>query len=551
VRSRFRAAHGANWAKLPSYAVFQMNDTHPTVAVAELMRLLLDAEGLPWDQAWSITQETLAFTNHTVMPEALEKWPVTVFEKLLPRCAEIVARVDADWRASLRPKIAADVAAAAAAAPPKPKKEVVEDKKGAAGAAAAAEPEPAAPDPVEAALNKYGVLVENPWEPGVKLVNMAHLAIVGSKAVNGVAAIHSEILKADLFADFYALFPDKFQNKTNGVTPRRWLAFCNPGLSALITSALGSDAWIRDASLLTGLLPRADDPGFRAQWVAVKQANKARLATKVKALTGVDLPTTAMFDVHIKRIHEYKRQLMNVLSVIVRYRAIKAATPAQRKAMVPRAVIFGGKAASAYRAAKKIVRLITAVGAVVNNDPEVGDLLKVRGERGERGGGRGERRTPLLSRPSHPPFQVVFLPDYNVSLAEVIIPATELSQHISTAGTEASGTSNMKFAMNGSLIIGTMDGANVEIAEEAGKSNLFVFGVDAEDVPRLRTERSAFKDYDADFLAALKDVADGKFGDAAYLQVQREGGAAGEREGAVCSRRGRRRRAPTPLSLLL
>ena len=381
--SRFRAAHGANWAKLPSYAVFQMNDTHPTVAVAELMRLLLDAEGLPWDQAWAITQETLAFTNHTVMPEALEKWPVTVFEKLLPRCAEIVARVDADWRASLRPKIAADVAAAAAAAPPKPKKEVVEDKKGAAGAAAAAEPEPAAPDPVEAALNKYGVLVENPWEPGVKLVNMAHLAIVGSKAVNGVAAIHSEILKADLFADFYALFPDKFQNKTNGVTPRRWLAFCNPGLSALITSALGSDAWIRDASLLTGLLPRADDPGFRAQWVAVKQANKARLATKVKALTGVDLPTTAMFDVHIKRIHEYKRQLMNVLGIVWRYDQIKQMGAADRAKVVPRTVVIGGKAAPGYDMAKRIIKLVCAVADKVNGDPDVGDLLKV----GRRGGG--------------------------------------------------------------------------------------------------------------------------------------------------------------------
>lgn len=385
-----------------------MNDTHPTVAVAELMRLLLDSEGLPWDQAWAITQETLAFTNHTVMPEALEKWPVAVFEKLLPRCAEIVARVDADWRASLRPKIAADVAAAAAAAPkPAPVKEVVKVVKEAAAkggngaAAAAAAPEPAEPDPVEAALNKYGVLVENPWEPGVKLVNMAHLAIVGSKAVNGVAAIHSEILKADLFADFYALFPDKFQNKTNGVTPRRWLAFCNPGLSALITSALGSSDWIRDASLLAGLLPLADDPGFRAKWAAVKQDNKARLAAKVLALTGVALPTSAMFDVHIKRIHEYKRQLMNVLSVIVRYRAIKAATPAQRKAMVPRAVIFGGKAASAYRAAKKIVRLITAVGAVVNNDPEVGDLLKVREGRG-RQGSVGAPRAPPATLPAPP-----------------------------------------------------------------------------------------------------------------------------------------------------
>jgi glycogen phosphorylase len=303
-----------------------------------------------------------------------------------------------------------------------------------------------------------------------------------------VASIHSEILKADLFADFYALFPSKFQNKTNGVTPRRWLALCNPGEAALITSALGSDAWVRDASLLAGLRPFADDPAFRTQWRAVKRANKARLADKVRALTGVALPLDAMFDVHIKRIHEYKRQLMNILSVITRYRAIKAASPAEKAAMVPRAVIFGGKAASAYRAAKKIVRLVTAVAAVVNADPGVGDLLKV-----------------------------VFLPDYNVSLAEVIIPAAELSQHISTAGTEASGTSNMKFGMNGSLIIGTMDGANIEIADASGAENLFIFGVDADDVPRLRQERAGFKSYDDDFLAACAAVKAGEFGDADYL----------------------------------
>ena len=329
-----------------------------------------------------------------------------------------------------------------------------------------------------------------PWAPDVPLINMAHLAIVGSSAVNGVAAIHSEILKDDLFADFYALMPGKFQNKTNGVTPRRWLAMCNPGEAALLTRALGgSDAWVTDAALLAGAASAADDPAFRADWRAVKQANKARLAAKVAALTGVALPAGAMFDVHIKRIHEYKRQLMNILSVIARYQAIKATPAAERAAsFVPRAVIFGGKAASAYRAAKKIVRLVTAVAAVVNADPEIGDLLKV-----------------------------VFLPDYNVSLAEVIIPATELSQHISTAGTEASGTSNMKFAMNGALIIGTMDGANIEIAEAAGADNLFIFGEDAADVPRLRTERAAFADYDPAFLAACAAVKAGEFGDAAYL----------------------------------
>ena len=336
-----------------------MNDTHPTCAVSELMRLLIDERGLSWDQAWSITTRCLAFTNHTVMPEALEKWPVAVFKKLLPRNYEIVARVDADWRASIRPQVEADVKAYLAAnppPPPPPKKEKKKEgeKKTATAASASAsatsssasssssssessEDEESGPavDPVwaatEDALDRYGILCENPWAPGVKLINMAHLAIVGSSAVNGVAAIHSQILKDDLFKDFYALQPEKFQNKTNGVTPRRWLAFCNPGEAALITEALGSDEWIKDASKLAGLKPFADDAAFRKRWAAVKLENKARLAAKVKELTGVDMPLTSMFDVQIKRIHEYKRQLMNVLSVIARYQEIKATPAAERK----------------------------------------------------------------------------------------------------------------------------------------------------------------------------------------------------------------------------
>ena len=337
-----------------------MNDTHPTCAVSELMRLLIDERGLSWDEAWGITTRCLAFTNHTVMPEALEKWPVSVFKKLLPRNYEIVARVDADWRASIRPRVEADVKAFLEAnqppPPPAPRKEEEEEEAGAAAAAAAAasssastsssssdssegeeEEEESGPavDPVwaatEDALDRYGVLCENPCAPGVKLINMAHLAIVGSSAVNGVAAIHSQILRDDLFKDFYALQPEKFQNKTNGVTPRRWLAFCNPGEAALITEALGSDAWIKDASKLSGLRPFADDAAFRERWAAVKLANKARLAAKVKELTGVDMPLTSMFDVQIKRIHEYKRQLMNVLSVIARYQEIKATPAAERK----------------------------------------------------------------------------------------------------------------------------------------------------------------------------------------------------------------------------
>ena len=513
VLGRFKATpdgKAGKWEALPSFAIFQMNDTHPTCAVSELMRLLVDGEGLAWDRAWAITKAALAFTNHTVMPEALEKWPVTAFAKLLPRNAEIVARIDAEWTASRRPAVEAEVRAHPPAPLPPPEKKKAGKEGGATATATAtassssssseSDDEPAY-DPVaaqeaaiqaaiDARLARTAIIMEEVWAPGVKLINMAHLAIVGSSAVNGVAAIHSEILKADLFADFYALMPAKFQNKTNGVTPRRWLAMCNPGEAALLTHALGgSDAWVTDAALLAGAAAAAEDPAFRSDWRAVKAANKARLAAKVQALTGVKLPLDAMFDVHIKRIHEYKRQLMNILSVIARYQAIKATPAGERAAkFVPRAVIFGGKAASAYRAAKKIVRLVTAVAAKVNADPEVGDLLKV-----------------------------AFLPDYNVSLAEVIIPATELSQHISTAGTEASGTSNMKFAMNGALIIGTMDGANIEIAEAAGADNLFIFGEDAEDVPRLRQERAGFTAYDADFLAACKAVKAGEFGDAEYL----------------------------------
>jgi glycogen phosphorylase len=411
--ARHVAARGANaWDKLSESAVFQLNDTHPTVAVAELMRLLMDERGLDWEAAWRVTRECLAFTNHTVMPEALEKWPVAVFGKLLPRCYEIVQRIDAEWRASLRPKIEADVKAALAAeAAVKAAEEKAKPVVAAADAAAvdAKTDAKAAPTPdpvetaVEAALNKTGVLVENAWEPGVKLVNMAHLAIVGSRAVNGVAAIHSQILIDDLFADFYALTPDKFQNKTNGVTPRRWLAFCNPGLASLITDGLGTDAWVKDASLLAGLRPLADDPAFRARWAAVKRDNKARLAAKVEALTGVSLPVDAMFDIQIKRIHEYKRQLMNILSVIVRYKAIKAASPEERAKMTPRAVVFGGKAASAYRAAKKIVRLVTAVAAVVNADEEVGDLLKVRESWGKGEGVDFIFISPHFFQPTHPP----------------------------------------------------------------------------------------------------------------------------------------------------
>lgn len=464
VVAKFKAKHGTNWDLLPEKACFQLNDTHPTIGVAEMMRILMDHEGLGWTKSWELTQKLFAFTNHTVMPEALEKWPVKVLRKLLPRVTAIIDEIDSRWTKSLEKRFAD-----------------VEDE-----------------DERDEKVTALSIIQPNPWKKEELLVNMAHLAIVGSKAVNGVAAIHSEIIKDTIFKGFYEIWPDKFQNKTNGVTPRRWLAFCNPELATLITDTLGTDAWKTEMSLLTGLASKATDPAFQKQWRGVKQVKKAKLAAKIKELTGEEVDTTAMFDIQIKRIHEYKRQYMNILSVIWRYLNIKKMTPEERKSVVPRVVIIGGKAASAYDMAKRIIGLINAVGKKINNDPDVGDLLKV-----------------------------YFLPDYNVSLAETLIPAADLSQHISTAGTEASGTSNMKFQMNGSLIIGTMDGANIEIAEEVAKvigddaklgDGLFTFGVDADEVDELRKERKDFEtDPRWDKIMDLIEEGD-EFGDKEYFK---------------------------------
>lgn len=471
--ARFLETH-SDLEKLPEKACFQMNDTHPTIAVPELMRLLIDVHGLEFNKAWEITKKSLAYTNHTVMPEALEKWPVAVLEKLLPRHMQLIEQINATWLASIQGHVEKKVAVAAPADPADvPTEDSAEDDV----------------DSVAEALKEYSIVQENPWNKGEMLVNMAYLAVVGSFAVNGVAAIHSEIIKEDIFPQFVEIFPEKFQNKTNGVTLRRWLAYCNPELASLITEALGTDEWIRDATLLAKLKPMAEDAAFRKKWMAVKLKRKEKLAAHIKASTGYDVPVKSMFDVQVKRIHEYKRQLMNAISLVHRYQNIKAASPEERAKMIPRVAIMGGKAASAYYMAKKIVALINAVSNTVNNDPEVGDLLKV-----------------------------IFLPNYNVTEAEVIIPAAELSQHISTAGTEASGTSNMKFALNGSTIIGTMDGANIEIAENTGIENLFTFGVDAADISRLREERKDFKDYDPRWNAAFDAIRKGEFGDAEYFE---------------------------------
>ncbi|GIL74061.1 hypothetical protein Vretimale_4977 [Volvox reticuliferus] len=437
---RYRDAHPNDWDAFPTKVAFQLNDTHPTIAVAELMRVLMDDHKLGWTKSWEICTKVFAFTNHTVLPEALERWPVALIEKLLPRHMQII--YDINWRF------------------------------------------------LQQVRNKYG----DDWERisrmsiieeganAEKFVRMAYLAVVASHTVNGVAAIHSEIIKDTIFKDFYDLWPSKFQNKTNGVTQRRWLAFCNPPLRNLITKRLGSDDWILHLDNLKGLRAHADDPAFQAEWREVKHAAKVKAAALIQRLTGVKVNTNAMFDIQVKRIHEYKRQLLNVMGIIYRYDQIKKMSREQRKNVVPRVCIIGGKAAPGYEMAKRIIKLVCAVGDKINGDPDVGDLLKL-----------------------------IFLPDYNVSSAEVLIPASELSQHISTAGTEASGTSNMKFTMNGSLIIGTLDGANVEIAEEIGDDNIFIFGAKAHEVSRLRVERRNYRPDDR-FNHVVNMIRSGYFG---------------------------------------
>jgi len=438
VVRRYVDVHGADFALFPSKVAFQLNDTHPTIAVPELMRVLMDDHGLGWTAAWGLATKVFAFTNHTVLPEALEKWPVSLIEKLLPRHMQII--YDINWR-------------------------FIQDLRARLG------------DDVER-IGRMSIIEDG--ANGEKSVRMAYLAVVASHTVNGVAAIHSQIIRDTIFRDFAQLEPAKFQNKTNGVTPRRWLAFCNPPLRALITDALGSDEWINDLDRLRGLAAVAEDPAFGARWREVKATAKGRALARVEELTGVRGAPNALLDIQVKRIHEYKRQLLNVLGIIHRYDLIKSMTPEERKKpgnVVPRTCVIGGKAAPGYEMAKRIIKLVCAVADKINSDPDVGDLLKV-----------------------------AFVPDYNVSLAEIVIPGSELNEQISTAGTEASGTvcfflmfvahgeeefsptekelseltvfsfsflassstpkqGNMKFAMNGSLIIGTMDGANVEIAE--------------------------------------------------------------------------------------
>ena len=387
----------------------QLNDTHPALAIPELMRLLVDVEELPWDEAWDITTRTFGYTNHTVMPEALERWPVSLFGTMLPRHLAIVYEINARFLSLVSQRLGPD----------------------------------------DARARRLSLIEED----GERRVRMAHLAIVGSHAVNGVAKLHTDILTRRVFPEFHALWPGKFSNKTNGITPRRWLLKCNPELSAVISDAVGT-AWITDLDRLEALVPLAGDTALGNAWREAKRRRKVELAGVIERQYerrghSLRVDPDSLFDVQVKRIHEYKRQLLNVLHVITVYNRIKDGDGGVR---VPRTVILGGKAAPGYHIAKLLIRLINAVGDVVNHDPDVGDLLKV-----------------------------VFLADYRVSLAEQIIPAAELSEQISTAGTEASGTSNMKLALNGALTIGTLDGANIEIRDAVGDENIFVFGLTADE----------------------------------------------------------------------
>ncbi|XP_067084783.1 glycogen phosphorylase, muscle form [Osmerus mordax] len=397
-----------DFTALPDKVAIQLNDTHPAMAIPELMRVLVDEEHLTWEKAWDISVRTCAYTNHTVLPEALERWPVDLLHHLLPRHLEVIYEINRRHMERVAARYPGDT-----------------DR-----------------------MRRMSIIEEG----SEKKVNMAHLCIVGSHAVNGVARIHSDILKATVFKDFYEMEPKKFQNKTNGITPRRWLVMCNPGLAEVIAEKIGED-FIRDLDQLSKLLEFIDDEAFIRDVAQVKQENKLKFAVHLEEHYKVKINPNSMFDLQVKRIHEYKRQLLNCLHIITYFNRIKKEP---NKHWTPRTIMIGGKAAPGYHTAKMIIRLITAIGEVVNHDPVVGDRLKV-----------------------------IFLENYRVTLAERAIPAADLSEQISTAGTEASGTGNMKFMLNGALTIGTMDGANVEMAEEAGEDNLFIFGMRVDDVDAM------------------------------------------------------------------
>ncbi|MEW8323503.1 MAG: glycogen/starch/alpha-glucan phosphorylase [Candidatus Thiodiazotropha taylori] len=428
--------HHSDFSDFAEKNCFQLNDTHPSVSVAELMRQLMDEQGLSWDKAWEITSKTMAYTNHTLLPEALERWSVKLFDCLLPRLLEIIYEINARFLSEVALQWPGD-----------------SDR-----------------------LRRMSIIEEGP-EP---MVRMAYLAIVGSFSINGVAALHTELLKQGLFHDFFELWPERFNNKTNGVTPRRWLAASNGGLRQLIDEQVGN-GWISDLDKLKKLESLADSRSFQKKWRQVKTDNKQRLAELVKVDCDVDFDPEALFDVQVKRIHEYKRQLLNILHVIHLYCRIRAG---DTENWTPRCVLIGGKAAPGYQMAKLIIKLINSVARVINRDEKVGGLLKV-----------------------------AFLPNYRVTAMEVIAPGTDLSEQISTAGKEASGTGNMKFMMNGAVTIGTLDGANIEILEEVGEENFFLFGLTSDEVESRRSHYAPNEiiEHDEDFNRVMKLLESGYF----------------------------------------
>lgn len=437
VLRRWVRLNGRNFDTLSDKHCFQLNDTHPSIAVAELMRLLVDEHRIGWNTAWGMVNRSMAYTNHTLLPEALEKWPVYLFDNMLPRLMEIIYEINARFLAEVSRRWPGDT-----------------DR-----------------------LRRMSIIEEG----DTPMVRMAYLAIVGSFSVNGVAELHSRLLKEGLFHDFYKMWPDKFNNKTNGVTQRRWLSMCNPGLNKLITEQIIGDGWTTKLDQLHALAPCAGDADFRQRWHDIKMDNKQRLATLVESQCGVKFNCNALFDVQVKRIHEYKRQLLNALHVIHLYNRIKRG---DTENWTNRCVLIGGKAAPGYAIAKLIIKLISNVARVINDDPEVGDLLKV-----------------------------VFFPNYRVSVMETICPGADLSEQISTAGKEASGTGNMKFMMNGAVTIGTLDGANIEILEEVGDDNFFLFGLTAEQVDETRKDYRPWEIIatDEDLHAVMKLLQSGHF----------------------------------------
>jgi len=415
----------------------QLNDTHPAIAIAELMRLLMDENGMAWDIAWSVTTQSFGYTNHTLLPEALERWPLALISRILPRHVEIVFEINARFLDEVRQRL----------------------------------------DHNQDRLSRMSIIEDS----GERYIRMAHLASVGSHAINGVAELHSHLLKRDVLGDFHALWPGKFHNITNGVTPRRWIALSNPRLTRFLSSAIG-DGWIRDLDQLQQIETLGQDAAFRREWRFIKRSVKEELASHVRRTTGIAIDPDSMFDVQVKRIHEYKRQHLNVLHIVALYHRIKSDPDAY---VQPRTFIFGGKAAPGYRFAKLMIKLINAVGEVVNKDPAVGDRLKV-----------------------------VFIPNFNVTNGQRIYPAAELSEQISTAGKEASGTGNMKFSLNGALTIGTLDGANVEIREQVGAENFFLFGLTAEEVKASWTngyDPTTIYRNNAELKAVIDLIRDGHF----------------------------------------